>query len=237
MQVQLLDFVAGARAARGVAVVIDVFRAFTVACHAIARGATRIIPMEDADEALALRHIYPDCFTIGEREGRRIAGFDCNNSPTELEASSLAGRTVVQTTSAGTRGLTNATGADVVLTGALVNAAAVCAYIRQLAPTTVSLVRMGVAALEHSDADDACSELIAARLLGRPFDERGIPERLRGSVEARKFFDPAAHWAPERDFELCTQLDRFGFVLRLTPQPDGLRALVPIPVQLQQPRP
>jgi 2-phosphosulfolactate phosphatase len=237
MQVQLLDFVAGARAARGVAVVIDVFRAFTVACHAIAQGAERVVPMDDADEVLAVKRAQPGYLTIGERLGRKIAGFDCNNSPSEIESLALAGRTVVQTTSAGTRGLVNATGADVVLTGALVNAAAICRYIRELAPATVSLVRMGVAARERSDADDLCADLIAGRLLGRPFEEQGIRERLRESPEALKFFDPAAHWAPERDFELCTRLDRFPFVLRLTPEPDGLRALRWVPVQLGSPRP
>ena len=48
---------------------------------------------------------------------------------------------------------------------------------------------------------------------------RGAPdvgrmlERLRRSPSARKFFDPACDWAPERDFELCTQVDAFDFVL------------------------
>jgi 2-phosphosulfolactate phosphatase len=40
---------------------------------------------------------------------------------------------------------------------------------------------------------------------------------LRETPSARKFFDPDATWAPERDFELCTDADRFDFVLRLHP--------------------
>ena len=40
-------------------------------------------------------------------------------------------------------------------------------------------------------------------------------QRLRGAASAQKFFDPACDWAPERDFELCTQVDAFDFVLRL----------------------
>ena len=42
-----------------------------------------------------------------------------------------------------------------------------------------------------------------------------VRERLRGAPSARKFFDPACDWAPQRDFELCTQVDAFDFVLRL----------------------
>ncbi len=41
-------------------------------------------------------------------------------------------------------------------------------------------------------------------------------ERLRAAPAAKKFFDPAATWAPEGDFDLCTDVDRFGFVLRLS---------------------
>ena len=43
----------------------------------------------------------------------------------------------------------------------------------------------------------------------------GIRERLRSASSAQKFFDPACDWAPERDFELCTRVDAFDFVLRL----------------------
>lgn len=231
MQIELLDFVDGARAALGVAVIIDVFRAFSVACYASARGATRIIPVGEVEEALQLKRSHPDYLAIGERHARKLPGFDAGNSPTELEGLDLAGRVVVHTTHAGTQGLVNAHHAEVVLTGSFVNAAAICRYIHALAPTRVSLVRMGVAATSRSDADDLCAELLAARLSGQPQladlpgDSEGIRERLRESAEAHKFFDPAADWAPERDFELCTVLDRFDFVLRLTDEGDGSRSL------------
>jgi phosphosulfolactate phosphohydrolase-like enzyme len=75
MQIEVLDFVAGAREARGVAVVIDVFRAFSVACYAFARGAKRIIPVAEVERALELRRQHPDYLVIGEREGRMVEGF------------------------------------------------------------------------------------------------------------------------------------------------------------------
>jgi 2-phosphosulfolactate phosphatase len=231
MQIELLDFVAGARAARGVVIIIDVFRAFSVACYASARGAPRIIPVGEIEEALQLKRAHPDYLAIGERHARKLPGFDSGNSPTEIEGLDLSSRTVVHTTHAGTQGLVNAHQAEVVLTGSFVNAAAIIRYIHALAPVRVSLVRMGMAAMQHSDADDLCAELLAARLSGLapladlPGDSEAIRERLRESPEADKFFDPAADWAPERDFELCTALDRFDFVLRLQDEADGLRSL------------
>src|ERR1700686_5268939 len=66
-KIEILDFEAGARAARGVAVIIDVFRAFSVACYAFANGADRIIPVADIEEALRLRRAHPEFITLGER--------------------------------------------------------------------------------------------------------------------------------------------------------------------------
>ncbi len=215
MQIEILDFVAGARAARGVAVVIDVFRAFSVACYAYAGGVRRIIPVGEIEVARRLRQSGPGVLAIGERHARKLEGFDFGNSPTEIEAADLAGKTLVHTTHAGTQGLVNASGAEVVITGALVNAAAICRYIRRLNPEHVSIVRMGREATERSDEDDLCAELLAARLRDQPYDTSAVRDRLRGTRSALKFFDPAATWAPERDFDLCTDVDRFDFVLRL----------------------
>lgn len=222
MRIEVLDFVEGARQARGVAVVIDVFRAFSVACYAFQGGARRIIPLAGTDEALALKHAHPEYVAIGERGGRMVEGFDFGNSPTDITRADLRGRTLVQTTSAGTQGLVNAIGADVVLTGSLVNAGAICNYIARLAPQQTSIVRMGLAARERCAEDDLCAELLRARLGGESFDTGAIRDRLRSAPAAQKFFDPAATWAPEGDFDLCTDVDRFGFVLRLSGNGGGL---------------
>jgi 2-phosphosulfolactate phosphatase len=220
-QIEILDFEAGARAARGIAVVIDVFRAFTVACYAFANGAERIIPVADIEEARRLKRDHPEFVTLGERHARKLEGFDFGNSPTHIEHEDFTGRTLVHTTHAGTQGLVNATQADIVITGSLVNAAAICRYIARQTPAQVSLVRMGQDARERCKEDDLCAEMLAARLRGEHFDTGTIRERLRTAPSAQKFFDPEATWAPERDFELCTAADRFDFVLRLTPAGSG----------------
>jgi 2-phosphosulfolactate phosphatase len=224
-----LDFVDGARAARGLAVVIDVFRAFSVACYATAAGAARIHPVAAVEDAKALKREHPDWLIIGERHARKLPGFDFGNSPTEITAAALAGRTLVHTTHAGTQGLMAATGADEVITGSLVNAGAIGRYVASRQPSLVSLVRMGHEARERCAEDDLCAELIAARIAGRAFDASAVPARLRDAPAARKFFDPSADWAPETDFDLCTRTDAFDFVLRLEGRQGPLPWLVRIP--------
>lgn len=215
MEVRIVDFVAGAQSATGIAVVIDVFRAFSVAAHAMARGARTIVPVAEVEVARALKAQHPDWLLVGERHARRLPGFDCGNSPTEVNALPIAGRTLIHTTHAGTQGLVNAIGANEVLTGALVNAAAIVRYVRAKQPREVTLVRMGHEARERADEDDACAELLSARLRGESPDASTIRSRLRHAAGAHKFFDPVCDWAPQGDFNACTEVDVFDFVLSL----------------------
>lgn len=171
--------------------------------------------MSDIEDARALKRAHPEWLLVGERHARRLPGFDCGNSPTELQGHDLEGRTLVHTTHAGTQGLVNAVSAAEVITGALVNAGAIVRYIQGRSPEEVTIVRMGHEARERCDEDDLCAELLAARLEGNALPSIDVQARLREAASARKFFDPAADWAPEQDFFLCTQLDRFDFVLQL----------------------
>jgi 2-phosphosulfolactate phosphatase len=215
MLIQTVDFVAGAHSARGLVVVIDVFRAFSVAVHAFARGARSIVPVAEVAAARELKRLHPHWLLIGERHARPLPDFDCGNSPTELERFELRGRTIIHTTHSGTQGLAAASDADEVITGSLVNAAAIVRYIRSRAPAAVTLVRMGHEAVERCAEDDLCAHLLQQRLAGEQPNVADVRQLLRDASSAQKFFDPACDWAPQRDFELCTQLDAFDFVLRL----------------------
>lgn len=229
MIIETHDFIAGARVARGSVVVIDVFRAGTTAVCAASRGA-RVVPVASIDEAMALRARHPDWLLACERSARDLPGFDFGNSPARMLAANLDGRTLVHTTHAGTQGLAAALGADEVLTGSLANAGAIVRYLLRQGVPRVSLVRMGWEARERCVEDDACAELLAARLQGLSYQADDVAVRLRAAKAAEKFFDPAATWAPEEDFGLCATPDRFDFVLRLAPpDSEGLRALERIP--------
>ena len=225
MLIRILHLVEGAEQATGVAVIIDVFRAFSTACYVFANGARTIIPVGDLELAYRLQKAHPDYVLMGERNERMQAGFDHGNSPTQIETVSFADRTVIQTTSAGTQGIASARKADQILTGSFVNARAVVDYIRRLQPQQVSLVAMGTAGTSRSDEDTLCAEYLRDALEGKGNDFDSIVKRLRICESAAKFFDPAKDWAPVRDFELCLQLNHFPFVLRVEPWDDDLMCL------------
>jgi 2-phosphosulfolactate phosphatase len=229
IEIRIADFVAGAQEARGLVVVIDVFRAFSLAAHAMARGAERIWPVAEIDTALQLKAKHPHAILLGERFAKPLPGFDSGNSPADLERFDVRGRTLIHTTHAGTQGLVGAINADEVITGALVNAAAIVAYIQRRAPSIVTLVRMGQHATERCVEDDACADVIARRLRGESPDMNAVCNTLRDAPSAQKFFDPDCDWAPERDFELCTAFDAFDFVLRLDRSVEPI-ALVRVPI-------
>ena len=112
MQIDILDLIEGARQARGLTVIIDVFRAFSTACYVVRNGARQIIPVGDVDLAYQLKQQNPNYVLMGERKGKKLPGFDYGNSPTEIQSIDFSGKTVIQTTSAGTQGFANAKDAD-----------------------------------------------------------------------------------------------------------------------------
>jgi 2-phosphosulfolactate phosphatase len=221
MNIEILEFAEGARKARGIAVVIDVFRAFSVACYAYDAGAARIIATDSIEKALKLKSKYKNYVLIGERNERKIDGFDFGNSPTEILKNDFTGVTVIHTTTAGTMGLMNATGADTVLAASLVNATATASYILNKQATTVSLVAMGYRAMYRADEDILCAGIIEARILGKEINwEKQVTDLKNGA--GKRFFDPAnIDFAPPTDFFLCTMTDRFDFVMKAERRFDG----------------
>lgn len=225
MNIEILQLIEGAKRASGLAVIIDVFRAFSTDCYVFANGVKMIIPVEDKKRGFELKEDNPQYILMGEREGKKLDGFRYGNSPTKVKRVDFSGRTVIQTTSAGTRGLLNARGADEIVTGSFVNAGAVVKYIIAKGPEKVSLVCMGEGGREVSDEDTLCAEYIKSLLEDKPIIFSNVRDYLKDYKSAEKFFDKEKKWAPREDFDLCMDLDRFSFVLTAIPFDNELLSL------------
>jgi 2-phosphosulfolactate phosphatase len=158
---------------------------------------------------------------VGERDEKKIEGFDFGNSPTEIIKADLSGKTVIQTTTAGTRGLINATNADAVLTGSFVNADAIIRYIKTINPGQVTLVAMGYRAFNSAEEDILCAEMIAAGLNDTEFTAGTRITSLQYGSGGRFFIPENLDFSPPTDFFLCTMVNRFDFVLKATRRFDG----------------
>jgi len=117
------DAVVPARLAGATVLVVDVLRASTTIIAALAAGCTGVTPVADPVEARR-RAAADGALLAGERRGEPIAGFDLGNSPLEFTRERVGGRTVVLTTSNGTRALLAAREASAIGIAAFVNLAA-----------------------------------------------------------------------------------------------------------------
>ena len=113
-----------------IVVIIDVFRATSTIATALYNGASRIIPVDTVEKCISIG-AQTKGITAGERDGKVIPGLQYGNSPAEYPASFIKGKTLVLTTTNGTKLLHMAlnAGASKVVTGSFPNLSAVCDFL------------------------------------------------------------------------------------------------------------
>lgn len=221
-------------------VVIDVLRATTVIAWALAHGAEQIIPAASVEDALEFKaQLDRDVALLcGEREGRRIPGFDLGNSPLEYERPAISGRSLVLASTNGTVVLSRCSVAACTFTAAFVNLAAVARAMRKTGGSWLIAIsgKLGRACVE----DLVCAGRLAREVLG-PAEVlpdlsvsaapggQGTPEPHDGLTLALALEKAFGHDLPglfrncahgrylaaigfEPDLEICATLDRFDVV-------------------------
>ena len=222
MNIEILHLIDGAKNAKGVTVVIDVFRAFTVEAYLMSSGAKKIMPVGDFNIAYNYRDKNPKAILVGERRGEILPGFDYGNSPSQIKDVDFTDKIIVHTTSAGTQGIANAINADEILTGSLVNAKAIARYIKQKNPENVSLVCMGLDAIKQTPEDNLCAYYIKSLIEDNEMDLKPEIEKLRVTSGAKFFEEDLQHIFPKEDYYLSVEANKFNFVLRLKKSEDDL---------------
>ena len=226
MEVTHTRLLEGAQAARGVAVIIDVFRAFTCAPLLFSLGIEKSILVSTPEEAFDLREKNRKLVLIGEVGGIPIQGFDLGNSPSEILKKGAAffdGKTVVQRTSSGVQGvLTALVAADEVLPASYTLAQSTARYILSKKPPRVSIVSMGWALKHIAPEDEWCGRYIAHLLGVNDYDHNEALEEILYHQTTQKFFDPEKQHFPPEDPILCLQLNVHNFVLKADRDADGV---------------
>jgi 2-phosphosulfolactate phosphatase len=216
MDIRIESLMEGAARASGMVAVIDVLRAFTSAAVALANGATQIVMVASAEEALALRDKGAGQICIGEVGGRAPQGFDFGNSPYELSQASLAGKAIVQRTSAGTQGIVAAAkSAEHLFAASLVTAGATVRAMRALARDQITLVAMGENGSRRSSEDEICALYLRDLLEGRPGHPEAARQMILAGSEVQKFGDRGRPWLNPADVPFALEINRYDFAIKV----------------------
>lgn len=209
-------------------IVIDVIRATSTICQALASGYERVFCAAEVEEARALREALGDGMLGGERNAVRIPGFDLGNSPREyLEP---AGETLILSTTNGTRAVVSAAErCERVLIASLLNLTAVvgaarkhgedvlvvCAGVQGAPNLDDTYVAGRIAQLLDSERTDAAE--VAARLVTT---WSGAEEAFRASKSGRNLIENAPNLEP--DLVFCARESVLDVVPRLVAMRDGV---------------
>ena len=214
-------------------VVVDVIRATSTICQALAAGYERVFCTAAVEEARALREELGDGVLGGERNAVRIAGFDLGNSPREYVEP--AGETLLLSTTNGTRAVvTAAQRCDRVLVGSLLNLNAVVEAARDAGEDVVVVCAgvQGTLALddayvagrivellgwERTDAAEAAARLVATW--------SGAEEAFRASKSGRNLMENAPEL--EADIPFCARESVVDVVPRFVSMRDTAAEIAP----------
>ena len=202
--------IAGAQEARGVVVVIDVLRSFTVSAYALAGGARECRLVKTIAEARALAAETQGALISAEEEALPVEGIPISNSPTQIRRLELTDRVLIQRSTAGTQ-VAAAVRSDVIFAASLVVARATVQACLLRKPEVLTLV----ASADHPE-DHACAHYMEAIATGRRADLDRLLEPLRRSERYQRLRSGAWPGFPATDLDLSLQADVFDFAMPVT---------------------
>ena len=227
---------------RTACVVFDILRATSTFVTALHNGAATVIPVGTIYEAFKIRKDRPEVLLGGERNGVKIkeeeGEFDLGNSPREYASTMVQGKTIVSTTTNGTRALRACKDAQMVLAGAFLNLTATADCLLENDFENVLLVCAGTGEkaaledilaagalceiLEDDKAETALSDSAQMALAAYERVEGNLAEAIRQSENARRLL---AIPDLRDDVDFCLQRDIFNLVAALSEKRSGLNGL------------
>jgi 2-phosphosulfolactate phosphatase len=211
-----------------VVAVIDVLRASTTIAAALAHGAKAVIPFESSEEAVTRsKQLERGAFRLaGERRMLKMEGFDLGNSPLEHTAEAVEGKTVLLTTTNGTKALLAVQGARDVVVASYVNLTGVTTMLRAAlrGGADITLVCAGQDR-QFALEDAACAGRYVYNISRRLADVDLNDAALAASLIDRKYgdnltrlFNTAAHGRAlaaagfEGDLAACAAVDSYPVI-------------------------
>ena len=223
---QTADKVNGADISETIAVVADVLRATSTIVTALANGCERVVPFESVAEAreAAAQYARKDVVLGGERKGERIDGFDFGNSPQDYTPATVSGKTVITTTTNGTKALVFAGAAKQSLVLSFLNLSAIADYLLYR-DEDIDLIAAGIYG-DFSVEDSVCCGLLLHKLVEAAPEKFKLDENAEHVLNLSQQYinrvDELLHNSPhgsflrsihyESDLAVCARVDSHPLV-------------------------
>jgi 2-phosphosulfolactate phosphatase len=198
-------------------VVVDILRATSCMTTALAHGIKSIIPVASLEEGLALKS--ETIYTAGERDGKKVNGFDLGNSPFEYMQDYLKGKSIGFTTTNGTQAIVKSLGAREIIIGSFLNLSAVIRHLVN-SPNNILVVCAGwkgkfnledtlfagalVDGLKESAEAECDAPLAAQRLYNTA--KHNMLDFLKDSSHVKRL----ARLGIEKDIAFCLTADQYN---------------------------
>jgi 2-phosphosulfolactate phosphatase len=200
-------------------VIVDILRATSCMTTALAHGIDGIRAFAHLEECLACK--ADGYFTAGERDGKKVDGFDLGNSPFEYMDAALKGKKIAFTTTNGTQAIARATGAPDIVIGSFLNLTAVVKYLKASAYSALIVCSgwKGRVNLEDTLYAGALVEYLKDDF-EHACDAPALAQRLylQGKNDLKDFLKDSSHIRRlkrlniEKDIDFCLSQDRYDVV-------------------------
>ncbi len=208
---------------KSIVVIIDVFRATSTIAAALHNGAKEIIPIDSVEKCIELGQVTPNSITAGERDGKVAPGLQHGNSPLEYPPDFIKDKTLLLTTTNGTRLLHMCSEAHEIITGSFLNLGAVCNYLKAQQKDVL------LACASWKDRYNLEDSLFAGAVydgIGEHFDMncdsaraskhlyRLAKDDLYGFIQDSSHFLRLAKFGLQYDMEYCCQINKHDVLVR-----------------------
>ena len=191
-------------------IIVDTIRASTTYVNAFNSGAKRIVPCSSRKDLETRLEKYPNAARSGERLCKKIEGYEYGSSPEEMSNADLNGKTILSSTTNGSRMVVASSESPLVVMGSFCNASAVIAFLRDkdVDVTIVCSGRLGEEVVE----DSLCAEYLKFGFENNLADFRLAPEDIYEECLTSPSYLMLKSAGLEDDFEYCMKINSHDLV-------------------------
>ena len=191
-------------------IIVDTIRASTTYVNAFGSGVERIVPCSSREDLILRLEKYPNSVKSGERQCRKIEGYEYGSSPKEMSVTDLTGKTMLSSTTNGSRMVVASNGSPCVVMGSFCNATAVVNFLKKQ-NRDVAIVcsgRLGEEVIE----DNLCAEYLQWGF-GNDFTAFRLGHKeIYNQCLTSPSYEMLKSAGLESDFDFCMMIDSHDFV-------------------------